>query len=66
MIDYIKKGVSMTDHYCSTCQMGRVVDEHFQLKDSKNIYVVDASVFPSIVDGNTEFGVCLMSEIWGL
>ena len=63
MIDYIKKGVSMTDHYCSTCQMGRVVDEHFQLKDSKNIYVVDASVFPSIVDGNTEFGVCLMSEI---
>jgi choline dehydrogenase-like flavoprotein len=64
LIPYIKNGISMTDHYSSTCSINKVVDaNNFKLHNSKNIHIVDASVFPIISDGNTEFPVTVMSEI---
>ncbi|CAH6419674.1 Glucose-Methanol-Choline (GMC) oxidoreductase [uncultured virus] len=62
--EYIRKGLSLTDHYCSTSKLGTVVNpDNFKLIGSDNIYVVDASVFPQISDGNTNYPVMTMAEI---
>lgn len=61
---WAKIGLSQTDHYCGTNALGRVVDpSDFKVYGTKNIHVVDASVFPSISDGNTTFPVLVMAEI---
>lgn len=58
-----KEGVSLTDHYCSTASYETVLNKDFSLKGYPNIHIVDASAFPSIPDGNTEFPVLLMAEL---
>jgi len=64
LFDYVKKGISMTDHYSCTCALGKVVNpKDFALYEDPRTHVVDASVFPAIADGNTEYPVCLMAEI---
>lgn len=61
--DWAKIGLSQTDHYSGTCSLGKVVDpKDFTVYGTTNIHVVDASTFPSIPDGNTEFPVLLMGE----
>ena len=61
---YIRQGVSLTDHYCATCQLSSVVNpETFLLRGSDNIHIVDASTFPEISDGNTNYPVMVMAEI---
>lgn len=65
---YAKDGVSMTDHYSSGCAIGKVISSSdFSLISdsarSSNVHVVDASVFPVIPDGNTEFPVCVIAEV---
>jgi choline dehydrogenase-like flavoprotein len=62
--DYLKlakESLITTDHY--SCSMNRLVDANFQLKDNKDIFIVDASVFPAIPDANTEFPALLLAEI---
>lgn len=64
IVKYVYDGVSLTDHYCSTCSLGTVVNPiDFSFVDNNNIHIVDASVFPSISDGNTEFPTAVISEI---
>jgi choline dehydrogenase len=64
LTDYIKRGISVTSHWCNTCPLGLSVDpKDFSLYQQKNVHVVDASVFPEIPDGNTEFPTCLIGEI---
>lgn len=64
LTEYIKRGLSLTDHYCSTCILGNVVDpSNFLLKGTDNIHIVDASIFPSISDGNTNYPCMTMAEI---
>jgi len=63
LLDNAKVGVSLTDHYCGTCEYGVVLNEDFSLKGYPNIHVVDASTFPSIPDGNTEYPVLLIAEL---
>jgi choline dehydrogenase-like flavoprotein len=63
LLNNAKTGVSLTDHYCSTCRYEDVINSDFSLKENENIHVVDASTFPSISDGNTEYPTLLISEI---
>lgn len=63
LLGYIKHGLSLTDHYSCTCAMGTVVDSTFKLYGSNTIYCVDASVFPTISDGNTNYPVMVMAEV---
>lgn len=63
LLNNAKAGVSLTDHYCSTCRYGDVINSDFSLKENRDIHVVDASTFPSISDGNTEYPTLLISEI---
>uniref|UniRef100_A0A6C0CG28 Glucose-methanol-choline oxidoreductase N-terminal domain-containing protein n=1 Tax=viral metagenome TaxID=1070528 RepID=A0A6C0CG28_9ZZZZ len=58
-----KIGISITDHYSGTCAYGKVLNSDFSLKNQKNIHVVDASAFPSIPDGNTEYPTLLVAEL---
>ena len=54
----------MTDHYCSTCKLGTVVDPNtFLLRNSDNIHIIDASTLPEVSDGNTAYPVMVMAEI---
>ena len=64
LIKYAKEGNTLTYHFCSTCSLGKVVNPlDFSIYNYNNIHVADASVFPSIPDGNTEFPTNLIAEI---
>lgn len=64
LVKFIKQGLSLTDHYCATCALGKVVNPiDFSVYGHPNIHVVDTSVFPEISDGNTAYPVTVMAEI---
>lgn len=50
-------------HATGTCGMGRVVDEHGAVTGYTDLYVCDASVFPSIPDVNTHIPTTLLAEL---
>jgi hypothetical protein len=58
-----KTGVSLTDHYSATCKYDEVLEHDFSIKGYPNIHVVDASTFPHIIDGNTEYGTLMVAEL---
>ena len=63
MEDWVKIGLNQTDHYSGTCALGKVVDgKDFTVMGTSNIHVVDASTFPAIPNGNTEFPTLIMAE----
>lgn len=64
LVKYVKDGVTVTDHYSGTCALGTLVNpNNFLLKGTRNIHVVDASIFSKISDGNTEFPVAVIAEV---
>jgi choline dehydrogenase-like flavoprotein len=63
LLDYAIKGVSVTDHYCQTCRYGTVLNQDFEIKGYDGIHVVDASAFPHISDGNTQYPTMVLAEL---
>lgn len=57
-----------TFHPASTCRMGptsdknSVVDTNLKVKGVRNLRVVDASVFPDVISGNTNSAVVMIAE----
>lgn len=49
-------------HATSTCAMGTVVDDEFAVVGYDNLYVCDASVFPTIPDVNTHLPTTMLAE----
>jgi choline dehydrogenase-like flavoprotein len=49
-------------HATSTCAMGTVVDERFAVRGVDNLFVCDASVFPTIPDVNTHMPTTMLAE----
>lgn len=49
-------------HPTSTCAMGQCVDEKLRVKGVKGLRVIDASVMPTIVSGNTNAPVIMIGE----
>ncbi|KAI5253133.1 alcohol oxidase [Aureobasidium subglaciale] len=70
----VKDWVMGEHHLIGTCAMGEVVDSRLRVKSVKGLRVVDASVFPGHVSGNTcssvymvaEKGGDLIKEDWGI
>ena len=66
LVDYIRRAASTVHHPCSSCRMGpdpnAVVDAQLRVHGVQGLRVADASVFPSIVGGNTNAAVVMIAE----
>lgn len=59
---YIQKHVQVYYHPTSTCSIGRVVDSQLSVHGVERLRVVDASVMPTIVRGNTNAATIAIAE----
>jgi choline dehydrogenase len=65
-IEYVRNTVVSVHHPCSTCRMGTdplaVVDPQLRVRGLEGLRVIDASVFPRVVAGNTNAAVVMVAE----
>ncbi|MEQ9464061.1 MAG: choline dehydrogenase [Haliea sp.] len=63
---YIRQQADADYHACGTCRMGNderaVVDAELRLRGINGLRVVDASVMPRLVSGNTNMPVIMVAE----
>jgi len=66
LVDYIRAQAYTVHHPVSTCRMGTdaaaVVDPQLRVAGLEGLRVADASVFPSIIGGNTNAAVVMIAE----
>jgi len=67
LIDDIKQRSSTVFHPTSTCMMGSnthdsVVDSQGRVHGVRQLRIVDASIFPTVISGNTNAPVIMVAE----
>ncbi|MFA5631028.1 MAG: GMC family oxidoreductase N-terminal domain-containing protein [Porticoccaceae bacterium] len=66
MIDFVRQHCGLCYHPAGTCRMGSddtaVVDPELKVHGLSGLRVVDASVFPSMISGNTNAAVLMVAE----
>jgi choline dehydrogenase len=66
LMEHMKKSLETLYHPVGTCKMGcddmAVVNDRLQVHGSKNLRVIDASVMPEIVSGNTNAPTLMIAE----
>ena len=66
LIDYIRAQAYTVHHPVSTCRIGTdpmaVVDPQLRVIGLEGVRVADASVFPSLIGGNTNAAVVMIAE----
>ena len=62
LLDHIREDASTVYHPTSTCSIGKVVDENLRVKGLEGLSVVDASVMPYVVSGNTNAATIMLAE----
>ena len=63
IVAFIEQRTATNYHPTSTCAIGRVVDAALRVFGTEGLRVVDASVMPSIVRGNTNAAVIAIAEM---
>ena len=66
LMEYIRRAASTVHHPCGSCRMGpdtsSVVDAQLRVHGIGALRVADASVFPSLVGGNTNAAIVMIAE----
>jgi choline dehydrogenase len=66
LLEHVRATAGTTFHQTSTCMMGpgpkAVVDTALKVKGLQGLRVVDASVMPTVVSGNTNATVIMIAE----
>ena len=61
-IDYIAQVCETVYHPCGTAAIGQVVTPELQVKGVDNLFIADASVFPSLITVNINSAVMMTAE----
>jgi choline dehydrogenase len=59
---HIRKSLVTVHHPCGTCRIGDVVDARLRVKGIEGLRVVDASVIPTVIAGNSNIPVNAIAE----
>ena len=59
---HIRNSLVTVHHACGTCRMGEVVDATLRVRGIDALRVVDASVMPTVIAGNTNIPVNAVAE----
>jgi choline dehydrogenase len=66
LLNHVRATAGTTFHQTSTCMMGpgpkSVVDTELRVKGLQGLRVIDASVMPTVVSGNTNATVIMIAE----
>ncbi len=66
LLDHVRETAGTTFHQTSTCMMGpgpkSVVDIDLRVKGLQGLRVIDASIMPTVVSGNTNATVIMIAE----
>jgi choline dehydrogenase len=62
ILAHIERNTTTIYHPVGTCGMGRVVDDELRVLGMESLRVVDASVMPTLVRGNTNAPTIMIAE----
>jgi choline dehydrogenase/4-pyridoxate dehydrogenase len=59
---HIRRTLVTVHHPCGTCRIGDVVDPELRVKGVQALRVIDASVIPTVISGNSNIPVNAVAE----